>query len=241
MNVIAPLVVSQQTGNDATASRYGFPYKTLGAAKTAAVSGDTIVVADGTFNERDLLKNGVNWYFIVGTKVFYQPASSSGLDRAIFDDSAGAVTCRIDGYGEFVWDADHGNLVTTGGQSASVVWLQNSASEVSIRAYRASNGPTAPQGQDTHTILLENCTQFYGSFEILENSTAPGGAFTWFDGNFNLYSKIIPAADSSYTVWAREPAGGSTKNGYIGGDLIDNTSSVSAPLAINVNSSLYKL
>src|SRR6185369_2046047 len=96
--VVAPLVVSQSQGDDATASRFGSPFKTLGAAKTAAMSGDTIVVMDGTFNERDLLRNGVHWSFMAGTKVLYTGAGSTN-DRAIFDDSDGPVSCLIDGYG----------------------------------------------------------------------------------------------------------------------------------------------
>jgi hypothetical protein len=241
MNVIAAIAVSAGVGDDTVAARYGFPFKTLGAAKTAAQSGDTIYVSDGVFNERDLLKNGVNWYFMAGTKVDYLPSRSSGLDRAIFDDSAGGVTCRIEGAGEFIWEGENTDLTTSGGICGGVIWLQNSASNVSFRAYRATLGPAANIGQDTHTVFLENCAQFYASLEILENSAGPGGPFTWFDGNFNLYAKIIRASSSSYSVWAKEPAGGSTKNGYIESDLIDNPSYGAVRLESGVANSQFKL
>ena len=241
MNVIAPLVVSQQTGNDATASRFGLPYKTLTGAKTAAIAGDTIVVVDGTFNEHDLLKNGVNWYFVVGTKVHLTPAGGTHLGRAIFDDVAGAVTCRVDGYGEFIWEGDNGLVATPGGISGGVIWLQNAGSNVSVRAYRATIGNGSNIGQDTHTIFIENCAQFYGNFEIVENEANPGGPFTWFDGNFNLHAKIIRAFTSSYAVWAKEPSAGSTKNGYIEADLIDNPGYAAIQLESEVANSQYKL
>jgi len=234
-------VVSQQTGNDATASRYGSPYKTLTAARTAAIAGDTIAVVDGTFNERDLLKDGVNWYFLAGTKVRFDPPGGGTVDRAIFDDEAGAVRCCIDGYGEFIWAGDNADLVTAGGVCGAVVWLQNAASHVSMRAYRATIGRGGNIGQDTHTVFVENCAQFYGSFEILENDIGPGGPFTWFDGDFNLYAKIIRAGPSSYSVWAREPATGSTRNGYIEADLIDNPGYVAVRLESDVPNSQYKL
>src|SRR5437764_7071629 len=119
-NVVAPIVVSQGAGNDATASRFGSAYKTLAVAKGAAAAGDTIVVMDGTFNERDLLKNNVHWYFVAGTKVLYT-GTGGRSDRAIFDDSAGAVSCRIDGYAQFVWNANNASLVTSRRDSGGVL------------------------------------------------------------------------------------------------------------------------
>jgi hypothetical protein len=163
------------------------------------------------------------------------------LDRAIFDDEAGPVTCRIDGYGEFIWEGDNVNVVTTGGVSGGVLWLQNAGSNVSLRAYRATIGSHANIGQDTHTLFIENCAQFFGSFEIIENGADPGGPLTWFDGNFNLYAKIIRAFSSSYSVWAKEPPTGSNKNGYIEADLIENPGYSAVRLESEVPNSQYKL
>lgn len=92
-----------KNGSDAIGER-GDPSKaflTLGAAKTAATSGDTIFVMPGTYDEKNLLKNGVNWHFFLGAKVIY---TGSG-DGSIFDDGSDgantAVTSTITGYGEF--------------------------------------------------------------------------------------------------------------------------------------------
>jgi hypothetical protein len=220
----------------------GFHIKHWRAQKRQPIAGDTIVVTDGTFNERDLLRDGVNWYFLVGTKVHLRvDAGGTHLDHAIFDDVAGAVTCRIDGYGEFIWEGDNGLVVTPGGVSGGVIWLQNAGSNVSIRAYRASIGNGSNIGQDTHTIFIENCAQFYGSFEIIENEANPGGPFTWFDGNFNLQVKVIRAFTSSYCVWAKEPSTGSTKNGYIEVDLIENPGYAAVQLESDIADSQFKL
>src|SRR5258706_3666275 len=98
------LTVDQIFGNDETATRSnGVAFQTLTAAKTAALSGDLIRVLPGLYNERDLFKDGVNWYFEQGVKViFVDPGVSGGTGYGIFDDrSSGAVTCSIDGWGEF--------------------------------------------------------------------------------------------------------------------------------------------
>lgn len=70
--------VDPVNGNDGMAvrGRMTVPFKTLGAAKTAAASGDTIVVLPGEYNAKDLLKNGVNWHFLPGAVVRY---TTSGI------------------------------------------------------------------------------------------------------------------------------------------------------------------
>lgn len=76
-------------------------YATLALAKAAAVSGDAVTAYPGTYNEKDLLKDGVSYNFLPGAQVYYT-GSSNG---AIFDDGAtganGAVTCTIAGAGDF--------------------------------------------------------------------------------------------------------------------------------------------
>lgn len=101
------LFVSAAYGNDATAlrGRPDLPFATLTAAKniSSAATGDTIVVWPGTYNETNLLKNGVNWYFHVGATINYTGSGGQG----IWDDSAlygcgTAVTCTISGHGVFI-------------------------------------------------------------------------------------------------------------------------------------------
>src|SRR5713226_1305170 len=74
--------VDPVNGNDALAvrGRLTVPFLTLTAAKNAAQSGDTIIVMPGTYNERDLAKNGVNWHFLNGAIINY-----NGGNGALFD------------------------------------------------------------------------------------------------------------------------------------------------------------
>lgn len=65
-------------------------------AKTAAVPGDTIYIGPGTYNITNLLKDGVFLDFAAGARVVQTTGTT-----AIFDDAAGAVTCRIFGFGYF--------------------------------------------------------------------------------------------------------------------------------------------
>ena len=165
---------------------------------------------------------------------------------AIFEDSGGGVSCKIDGYGEFIWEANNANLpgsfLTGIAVAGGVLWLMNSASSVAMRAYHASIGIWAAITPDTHAIFVEACTQFYGTFEIIDMANNPGGCFAWFDGNVNLESKIIRAAPSTYSVWAKEPAGltsATPRNGYVEADLIDNPGY--AAVRLEGLTSFYKL
>jgi hypothetical protein len=90
--------VDSVNGNDSLAirGRLKFPFKTLTAAKNAAQSGDTIVVVPGTYNENDLVKNGVNWHFLNGARVIYTGAAGG----AIFGPVGAAVTFAVTGEGE---------------------------------------------------------------------------------------------------------------------------------------------
>jgi hypothetical protein len=109
--------VDGTNGNDAI----GRPFKTITAAKAAAASGETIVVGPGTYDEYDLLKNGVNYFFMPGAVVHYTGGASLA---SIFTDTAGAVTSTIGGYGVFK---------TTGTDSeGTVVWLTNDNSDLTL-------------------------------------------------------------------------------------------------------------
>ncbi len=126
-----------KNGSDSTGAR-GDPskaYLTLRGAWTNAVSGDTIFVMPGTYDERNLLKNGVNWHFFEGAKVTY--TADAG---AIFNDTdaGGAVTCAITGYGEF-----HANTNGTYG-----VFDLEEASSISIEA------KTIDSGSADYTVFL---------------------------------------------------------------------------------------
>lgn len=102
-----------KSGNDGTGTRnrMDLPFLTIGAAKSAASSGDTIFVFPGSYDEYDIMKNGVNLHFFNGASV--DNTSASG---AIFKDTTG-MTVNITGDGVFtdtsyaVFDITHASAV----------------------------------------------------------------------------------------------------------------------------------
>lgn len=99
------LWVDAVNGNNdlAVRGRMTVPFKTLTKAKEAAVSGDTIMVLPGTYNEKNLLKNGVNWHFLPGAKVIYSGTAAGGIFDTSGDGNGtdGGVISMITGWGEF--------------------------------------------------------------------------------------------------------------------------------------------
>tara|TARA_Y100000287_G_C14216521_1_gene353735 strand:- start:265 stop:1674 length:1410 start_codon:yes stop_codon:yes gene_type:complete len=120
------LHVNNNSGTDDRTglSAYDFAesFATIGAAKTAAQAGDTIIVWPGTYeDEADLLKPGVDYFFLPGTTVI-QTASHAGVE--IFRDTS-ATTANVLGYGKFI---------TSSTTIKTVVSITNSASKVRIEA-----------------------------------------------------------------------------------------------------------
>lgn len=123
-------------GANATDTRTGLsaydanrPFATLTAAKDAAVSGDTISVGPGDYNERNLLKNGVNWCFLPGARVvFSQEYTEDQATTAIWDDGGAMVVSVIRG-GDFIVDVTDGALGVLTGTWAGVR-LTNASSNV---------------------------------------------------------------------------------------------------------------
>ncbi len=169
-----------KNGNDGTGARKNLnkPFLTIGAAKTVAQSGDTIIVYAGIYNELDLLKDGVNYYFypnaIVETD---QPAS------IIFDDKGLKVVSTITG--------DVFRLVN-GVDADSVIFnISNDDSELTIIANKVLNENIAPSfgfigccfsnlGNGTFNIMVDtyqtyNCNYGGGTNTIIVNNIIGGG------------------------------------------------------------------
>ena len=121
-------------GNDSTglANRQDRPFLTCVAAKDAAVAGDLIEVRPGTYDEKNLLKNGVNWNFHAGASVVYTGATNG----SIFDDGPDganeAVVCTICGEGVFQWTNDFGAAT----QDFAILQVQNPASVINMTGKR---------------------------------------------------------------------------------------------------------
>lgn len=109
-------------GKSLTVSSSG-PFLTIKSAVASANPGDCVIVFPGVYNENNLLKLGVNYYFYPGAQINY---TNTGFDLAsgygIFDDRAtGATTNLICGglnfyysYGTNLNNTCHGNTNAAG-------------------------------------------------------------------------------------------------------------------------------
>ena len=156
------------------------PFSRLAEAKTTAVTGDTIVVFPGTYDERNLLKDGVNWYFYPGAKI----TTTAAVSGAIWDDGASygsnaAVTCKILGYGEF----SNGSTVNN---PAAAFNISNSSTVLTVECVLVGNtsSGTAAIG------LFNGTTSFLIRDKILP---AAGSAIELSNGTHTVNVKTITA------------------------------------------------
>ena len=102
------LVVDGVNGSDGLQDRKsGIPFRSLTYAKNASASGDCIWVLAATYTDNNLLKDGVNWEFESGAMVQWTASGVGNVvtNYGIFDDRAGAVSCKIAGKGTFKYTA----------------------------------------------------------------------------------------------------------------------------------------
>lgn len=87
-------------GGDDTAAVKGDitqPWATIATALGQASSGELVWIMPGTYDERNLLKDGVNLHFEYGAKVVYTGSSGAVLE----DNGVNTFTCRFTGYPYF--------------------------------------------------------------------------------------------------------------------------------------------
>lgn len=114
------VVVDAIYGDDSTGARgrHDRPFLTLTAAKAASVAGDWIVVGPGLYNETDLAKDQVNWFFQPGAVVDYSGASIVGIF-----ESTTTLAFKVRGNGEFIhraWHTININGATAGASTADI-------------------------------------------------------------------------------------------------------------------------
>jgi hypothetical protein len=179
------------------------PFATLSAAKVAATAGTTIEVGPGVWNERDLLKNGVNWFFHPSAIV----NCSSNSNGGIFDDSAttganGPVTCTIGGFGKFVFSG----TATSGLATGNVLRITNAASRVVIHceALEAENA----------ALYTYNCPVFHsgGRLSIFCDRLAGNVGAIWWEGG-DLYVRANEAVARAELYWTFYAISGSGTDG----------------------------
>lgn len=147
------------------------PFIKLAEAKATAVAGDTIFVMPTIYDERNLLKDGVNWYFMPGAKI----TTTANVNGGIWDDGGSygtnaAVVCKITGYGEF------SNGATTG--TASVFNITNSSSNVYVECVSMTNASSS-----VSTLVLTNGIS---SFTVLDSITSNAGSLMDVNGGTHV-------------------------------------------------------
>jgi hypothetical protein len=114
----------------------GAPYTTLASAKTAAASGDLIVVHPGSYTvTASILKNGVNWHFEAGATVTQTPADTETVG---FLNDATGITSRITGAGKFVLDCSG----RAGAAEAATITLNTPQAGDYVSVYAANGDRT---------------------------------------------------------------------------------------------------
>lgn len=203
------------------------------AAKTAAVSGDTIIVTPGTYNipfDSQLFKDGVNWHFMAGaivTKTNVNPFAGDAY--GIFDDrDSGAVACSITGNGVFDWTAGNSNNAGDPGTSTlrGTVTITNASSVVSIEADKILVGgyyfPSNRSEPNCAAVWIDDASQVKINCDYIEDknyddtvdlgggpieSTAYGIYWRW--GNTSIEAKRIRGGYIGIVAYQKTGATGS--------------------------------
>lgn len=206
--------VDSVNGNDGTGARgrVDLPFLTLTAAKTAAASGDTIVVGPGAYTvSANLAKNGVNWHFSAGATVT-RGAGDSGINQGIFDDrdtyGAGeAVVFTVTGAGVFVTGnfASVVALYKTGSRlSFSADSIQSEATSFDVSgaaecaaSVRSISSPSCGVGSG---VLSISCDYFAGTM-----SAASGGVINiTADEIEGAFGPVVQSGDGEINIRARK-------------------------------------
>jgi hypothetical protein len=199
-------------GNDSTGlrERADRPFLTLTAAKLAAIPGDCIVVRPGEYDENNLLKSGVNWYFLPGAVVSYTQNSA----QAIFDDSDGFSVSEIHGYGSFeTLNASTSDVIKLSNNSALTLEGKSLSSQTgsAIRAVQgtvfvkadsidasAASGSAAIVVQGTSLVNI-TCRAIFGN----EGVVVTGGSSTVLITAESLETLGVSVSNSSGVVTVR--------------------------------------
>jgi hypothetical protein len=233
------LWVDAVNGDDATgvSDRQDRPFLTLTAAKTAATAGDLIRVRPGTYDEKNLLKNGANWYFEQGSKVIYTGATNGSIFDDGPDGANGPVVCTIDGFGEFEWTNDFGAATTNFG----VVHIQNAGSNVVINGLSIEN--SGNNFQYGWTVLQEKGLL---TVNMAQKIHSLGGAYNlgWYGGTGWINTPDIQGTGNSIT-WIGDATGG---DWYVnsesiigtGGDIMISTTTDDTVGALWITAKLIK-
>jgi hypothetical protein len=195
------IYVDGYSGDDASARKYCplLPYAHLQAAQAVASAGDTIVVFPYYYYPPgNLAKDQVNWYFLPGCEIVYNPVNAA---TALFD--APGFTTRIYGYGRF-----HTNLTGTVTATASLIRAAGSGSSVTLEAdlidEQRANPPYLTISVDAAaTFSLKARTVNKGSYTLhgygeIGTWTQSAADAVYFYGSWTLQKLLSTRANPTY-------------------------------------------
>lgn len=234
------------------------PFTIPQLAKSAAQSGDTIVVGPGNYIANDLLKPGVNWFFLPGAVVSWtEPGTGTGY--GIFDDrSSGACTCSIGGHGVFNLTCTTIAFQAGNANFRGILTVTNVASSINFSANRL--GLSTFNGDGPHgafAIYVTNCALVTAN--ILEGIIGPtvgttvldpgDGVTVLHDTSGGIYWELgrlqvtVPQiyTDTSYPIWANEPAGAHTADASIIAERIESIGQNATAIYVSAQSANYRL
>jgi hypothetical protein len=225
--------VDGQLGNDNSArpNNFALRYKTIGAAKTNASAGDTIMVLPGTYAEANLMKADVSYYFYAGS-VVSNVASGSGY--GIFDDRAtgAAGNFIVGGDGEFVFR----NSNPVNGGALGAVVLTNPISRLTFKGKRLRG--SSPNSGFFNQIYVANCNfasikldevsdtfELWSDLDPVEPTFSSSGANGIYWENGDMHCDINRNFSSQYCLWSRD-IGNTTSSLYYRGSFMGSSNFV---------------
>lgn len=181
--------VDAVNGVDATgvAGRFDLPFLTIAAAVSATISGQSIAIRPGSYNERNLLKTGVTQAYDPNAILTYSGANGN----AVFDDSSagtnGAVVTVIDGYRAALTGR------TVNAQVAALARISNPASDVTLNFDTVSYVPT-PAGSGDGATLWQDDGKLSAAIRDLSCGAALLPAIYWLNGEGRFSGDICTSA-----------------------------------------------
>jgi hypothetical protein len=241
------LVVSK-AGSDSSGQRNnaGLPFATIAGAVSNAVSGDTVVVYPGIYNDHDLLKTNVNFIGLPGADIVYvQTIAESTNSWGVFDDRhcLGGTTNTIAWPGRVI-AIGISNLISIDNEDDNgagwgtlahnwkgTIVCTNPATQLKVNIGRLGQGAFGRPGSCVYHANGNGHSQFtvgemYDPVEGVAYSndfgyTVAAGTYgvTWEIGDcyFNVYENN---ADSTYSILWPEPQGLHTNSFYYTGHRV---------------------
>ncbi len=160
--------VDSEKGNDSLARRsfLTVPFATLTAAKNGASSGDIIVVLPGTYNENNLVMNGVNWHFLNGAVVQYTGSGAGAAGAAIFDTSS-----TFTGVSTSSFKVTGNGVFKTTGTNVRGFSLANSGDAVTLEFERAETTGDTINNRGTLSITAVEAKSAGGTAILLSGAS----------------------------------------------------------------------